>query len=112
MKYNFLYLLLIGFLFSCSDNKTAVENFNSGLEYFNSNDFSSALKEFSKAAQKDNENINAIFYKGLSEVKLQKNQEALNTFQKVIDLDTSYYQAFVERAKLKIALGDFAECLS
>lgn len=108
MKHTILYsTIILQLLSSCVDNKTAIENFNSGLDYYNNKNFTAALKEFSKAIEKDNKNVNSFFYKGLAEIGLEKKQDALISFQKTIELDSSFYQALVERAKLKIILGDY-----
>lgn len=106
MKEKIIFAIVI-LLYSCADNRTAVQNFNSGMEYYNDSSFTDALDNFTKASEKDKKNAAAFFYKGLSEARLQKNKEALISFQKSIDLDNAFYHALVERAKLKIKLGDF-----
>ncbi len=106
MKEKIFYAIAI-ILCSCADNKTAEENFKIGLESYTDSSFASALDNFTKASEKDKKNVNAFFFKGMCETRLQKSKEALKSFQKAIELDSSFYQALVERAKLKIKLGDF-----
>jgi tetratricopeptide (TPR) repeat protein len=101
-------LILIIFFYSCTDKRTATECYNSGMKSYIDSSFSNALENFSLATEKDNKNAKAFYYKGLCEVKLQKNKDALISFQKSIELDNNFYQALVERAKLKIILGDYA----
>jgi Tfp pilus assembly protein PilF len=102
-----IYLLFVTSAFSCVDNKSSLEHFSEGVEYFRHEDYTSALMEFQKAFKKDASSLNTAFYKGLTESKLGQNQQALNSFQHAIDIDSNFYQTFIERAKLKIVLGDF-----
>ncbi len=99
------------YLVGCTDKKTAVENFNAGVEEYNAKDYSSALTELSKSVAKDSHNANAFYFKGLCEVQLKNDSAALISFQNAITLDSSNFQALVERAKLKIALGDYGSAI-
>ncbi|MBK6400034.1 MAG: hypothetical protein KA215_04730 [Flavobacterium sp.] len=108
MERSILYVIIVILIYSCKDKSTAVENFNAGIESYNDSSFTTALENFTKASKKDTKNANAFFYRALSEARLQKHKEALISFQKSIELDSVLYQALVERAKLKIKLGDFA----
>lgn len=104
---------LISFLLiSCTDNKSAIENFNAGLEKYNAKNYSSALDELTKSVKKDSHNANAFLFKGLCEVQLKNDSAALISFQNAISLDSSNFQALVERAKLKIALGDYVSAIN
>jgi tetratricopeptide (TPR) repeat protein len=101
-------LLFVG----CTDKKTAVENFNSGIEKYNAKEYSSALTELSKSVIKDSHNTNAFYFKGLCEVQLKNDSAALISFQNAIAIDSSNFQALVERAKLKISLGDYVSAIN
>ena len=49
---SFFFMLILTVVFSCQDNKTAIENFNAGLEYYKAENYSSALNEFTKSVSK------------------------------------------------------------
>ncbi len=99
-------ILLIGFLFSCADKRTSTENLNLAVEEINNKSYESALKHIKLALNKDSSNSLILYYKGFIETNLKKNSEALISFQKAIELDSANFKALVERAKLKIMLGD------
>lgn len=112
MKPTPLTLLIIVFLCSCTDNRITSDIYNSGVDKYNSGDYNSALKEFKLCLEREVKNPNAFYYKGLCEVKSKNDSSALISFQNAIRLDSSYYQALVERAKLKISLGDYRSALN
>ena len=101
----FLFLLSIVVFVSCTDDRTNEEILARAIELHDKKDFKAAYDEIEKLVQRTNTS-EANYLKGLLEVDLKKNSEALLSFRTAFAMDTTNYKALVERGRLKIALGD------
>lgn len=111
MKLSALFIFLFAII-SCNSNKSAIEIYNEGMDNYNDSSFSSALKCFKLASEKDNKNANAFLFKAICESKLDQYKEAMLSFESSIHLDSTNSYTFLERAKLKIKLGDFNSAIN
>jgi tetratricopeptide (TPR) repeat protein len=103
---------IFGVLLSCADKKSSTDNLNLAIEEINKKAYENAFTYIKLAFNKDSSSPSILYYKGLIEANLKKNSEALISFQKAISLDSTNYKALVERAKLKITLGDIVSAVN
>lgn len=103
---------LFGLLLSCADKKSATDNLNLAIEEVNKKSYENAFTYIKLAFNKDSSNSSIFYYKGIIETNLKKTSEALISFQKAISLDSTNFKALVERAKLKITLGDIVSAVN
>ena len=83
--------------------------FHRGITYFKKDQFESALKDFEKAYDLNNDLAVLWMYKGFCQRNQGKLNEALESFSNYISLnptDTSAY-SYILRGKMKYELGDF-----
>jgi hypothetical protein len=100
-------LLLITLFAGCLDNRTPQEIMLDLEEKFAQDDLPGAIKDIETLQKQNYQTSSLFYYKGLYERKTEKKQAALLSFQKSIELDTSNYKSYVERAKLKNSLKDY-----
>lgn len=102
-----LQYLILGLIFTSCTDKRSRENIIDDIELaFSKNDTIAANREIVALSKKDGESALSFYYNGLLDKNLKHHESALINFQKAIELDSTHYKALVERAKLKIELGD------
>ena len=85
-------------------------NFDHGLERLSKNDPEGSLKHFAAAIAVSPEYYEAYYHQGVAEAQLNRNQEALHSFQSAIDLsDGRYPRAEFGYALMLTRIGSAAE---
>lgn len=102
-----LLLISILTLISCKDNRTSEQVISDANNQINKSEYQNALTDLNKLIDNGIETTEVFQLKGISENGLNKNSEALLSFQKSIELENKNYISYVERANLKIKLGDY-----
>ena len=75
------------------------------LVYFGQQDYVSALKEFENAIERDSNNANFYFNRGLAFLNLNEFVKSIDDFTFAIKLYPNYRKAYVNRAKAFEKLG-------
>jgi len=99
-------------LSGCKDKRSVDEIFNDTKTKIESKEFSEAKKDVEKLVKLAYGNSDAFQLKGIVESELEDYNSALINFQKSISLDSTNFKTYVERAKLKIKLGDYKSAIS
>ena len=94
-------------LSGCKDKRSVDELFNDTKTKIENKEFSKAKKDVEKLVKLAYGNSDAFQLKGIVESELEDYSSALINFQKSISLDSTNFKTYVERAKLKIKLGDY-----
>lgn len=102
-----LLLISILTLISCKDNRTSEQIISDANSQINKSEYQNALTDLKKLIDNGIETTEVFQLKGISENGLNKNSKSLLSFQKSIELDNKNYISYVERANLKIKLGDY-----
>ncbi len=99
-------------LSGCKDKRSVDELFNDTKTKIENKEFSEAKKDVEKLVKLAYGNSDAFQLKGIVESELEDYNSALLNFQKSISLDSTNFKTYVERAKLKIKLGDYKSAIS
>lgn len=91
----------------CKDNRTVDDLFKDIDKSIKNGELVSAKNDIEVLIIKAPESTDAFMLKGIIDTKLKQYDIAMLSFQKSIAFDTLNFRAYVERAKLKIALGDY-----
>ena len=83
----------------------------SGKKNVAKNQFSNALKKFSKAIKLNPKFAEAYFERGMVYEVLKKQKNALEDYDKAIEFDPSFFHAYVHRALLYAELGKYDKAL-
>lgn len=109
---NVIYLTtLCLFLIACEDKRTSEQITTDINEKIENSAFDGARKDAKILIEREPNSSNAYFLKGLAESKQKNTRVAMISFKKAIALDSTNYKAYVERAKLKIELGDYRSAI-
>ena len=73
------------------------EYVNIGLDYFNKNNFNTAIEYFNKAIEINPNDKYGYFNRANAYLRLKEHQNAINDYNKVIELDPTYSEAFFNR---------------
>jgi tetratricopeptide (TPR) repeat protein len=116
MKISYLALVLIGFglifITSCREN-SANHHFKNGSAKFQLMDYKGAINDFTQAIILNNKFRDAYYARAISYGVLGKYSEAGADFDKVIQLDPTFIDAYLNRAfYVKEKTGDFNSALS
>lgn len=103
----FYFLFLFVIALACTDERTDLQIMTDLEHKTDSGDFIDAKKDIEILSDRSFESSQFFYLTGVVEKNLNKKKEALISFQKAINIDSSNYMALVERAKLKVELGDF-----
>ena len=99
---------------------TSTDNLNSGIHYFVNKKFEKAIKEFSKALKIDKDDIDALYFRGVSysEIDYGFEEKALSDLNRVIeDIEktgkntNSHLYAYIYRADLLYEMGYLEKAL-
>lgn len=96
----------------CQDKRSVEDLFNDIKINIENNKLTKAKKDVEKLIKKAYGNSDAYLLKGIIDNKLKDNNSALKSFQKSIALDSANFKTYVERANLKIELGDYNSAIS
>ena len=75
-------------------------------------DYTSALEDYSKFLEYENNNIEVLFFKGLLENKIGKYEDAINTFSNILKFEKNNVLALKERALTYYYSKNYEEALS
>ena len=106
MKKNLIIIFLLT-LISCQDKRTSDQIVSDVKIQIENSEFQNALENINKLISTEIKTSEIYTLRGQCENELNKKPESLKSFQKAISLDKNYYQAYVERAIVKLELGDF-----
>ena len=99
LKYSFLITFALFITTSCVDKKKeAAKYIESGKIRTDNSDFEGALKDFSKALEFTPENAKIWYYRGNIFINISKTTEAVTNYNKAIELDDKYADAYFNRA--------------
>jgi len=104
IKYLFVFCFII---ISCQDKRTSAQIISDIKIKIDNSEFQNALNDINNLLTDKIETSEIYTLKGKSENELDKKSESLLSFQRAINLDNNNYDAYVERANLKLKLGDF-----
>ncbi len=110
MKIKLLFIISL-ILVSCQDERTSDQLISDIKIQIHNAEFQNALKDIDKLISKKIETSETYTLKGQCENELGKESESLLSFQKAIELDGNNYDAYVERANLKLKLGDYQSAI-
>lgn len=105
MKVKLIIIFLLTFI-SCQDKRSSDQIISDIKNQVDNSEFQKALNDINKLISDKIETSEIYTLKGKTENELDKKSESLLSFQKAILLDKNNYKAFVERAILKLELGD------
>lgn len=114
MKVNTLIIFVVSFflLLGCKDKRGVDELFDDVSKKIKKKEYVEARKDVEKLERKAFENSEVYRFKGIIEAKLGNFRSALLSFQKSLELDSLNYKAYVDRADLKITLGDYSSAIN
>ncbi len=93
-----------------AENAIAVNYLNAGVDLINAGKFDEALQNFDKslALKKD---LKVYYYKGVTYTKLQKPEEAKKEFASVLQMDSTYAQAYIGIANIYREAKDYKSAI-
>lgn len=106
MKIKLIIIFLLSFI-SCQDKRTSDQIISDIKIQIDNSEFQNALDDINKLISTEIKTSEIYTLRGQCENELNKKPESLQSFQEAISLDKNYYQAYVERAIVKLELGDF-----
>ena len=89
-----------------------------GLVYFargetgNDNDYYNAMEDFESALMLDPNSTAALYNLAITKEILNKNNEAILTYDKLLAVDNEFTQAFYNRGHLKLLKGDYEAAIN
>jgi len=113
--YILLFISIVSLTLSCSDERTAQEIITAISDNTKNGNFNSLNCDYTLLIDKFPTYSHAYYVIAKSQSKTGKNEEAILNFKKALDLDSLNHVIYIERAKLKIKLGDnngaISDCL-
>jgi len=113
--YILLFISIVSLTLSCSDERTAQEIISDISDNTKNGDFKSLNSDYIKLIGEFPTNSNSYYVIAKSQSKTGMNEEAILNFKKALDLDSLNHLIYIERAILKIKLGDnngaISDCL-
>ena len=106
INYALLSLSLLLFA-SCGPNsKKSEQLLDKGVEYYYHAQYTKAVKLFKNSIDEDDQNFEAWFWMGNYYENFGQHNKALEAFNKTIELNPNFADAFANRAKVKKNRGD------
>ncbi len=112
LRYHIIFLtaLLLITNFSFAQNQ-AQKELQKGINYYNNADIPNAITSLQKAIKLDPKNSKAFYYLGLCFEKQSKNTDALDKFNKAINLKKDYFDALLAKGRVLIKMKQFNNSL-
>ena len=92
--------------------KSADEYYRQGINYYQQDKFSQAIKQFTQAIALDDNYYLAYFYRGASHLKLSRKTQGLKDYDRAIELKTDYTDGYYYRGYARKSLGDLAGAIA
>lgn len=109
---SFSLILFVLFSVSCRQNN-ASHYFKNGSAKYQLENYKSAVTDFDKAIELEEDNIDAYYVRALCYGNLRKYDKALNDFNKVIKLNPDYTDAYINRGFYVLEkTGDFQAAIN
>lgn len=106
-NYSFLIILALLISTSCvNKKKEAAKLIESGKMHSDNSNFEGALKDFSEAIDYTPENPKLWYYRGNVYINMSKITEAVTNYNKAIELDDKYADAYFNRGYAYFILND------
>ncbi|MFA6084243.1 tetratricopeptide repeat protein [Mucilaginibacter sp.] len=80
-----------------------------GNERYRNKDYESAVDNYTKAIELKYDNIEALYYRGLCYIKLEKYNNCVTDLTKIIDIHPDFVEAYFYRANARAALQTFKQ---
>lgn len=108
LKLLFPVTVLMAFLFtSCGNNPDkSAKLLDKGIEYYYHSQFKQALQLFEQAIDEDSDNFEAWFWTGNYYENFRKHNKAIEAYNKAIEINPRYADAYANRALAKKRTGD------
>ena len=100
-----VFLSIIIVCFSFKSTKSPEYYYEKGEEKYNEQDFKKAIVFYTKAINLKPEYVDALWKRGLSNVKIDSNQLAIKDFSRIIEIRPNG-DVYNERAKVKFYIKD------
>jgi len=94
----FLLTVFVLSIFCINTYADAISDYEAGKKAYAKKEYQTALEYFESAILKDAEYKDAYYGKGEVEIALKKNNDALESFTKIIELDPENTQAYLTRS--------------
>ena len=105
--YRFLTIIIL--LLNLSLFGQVVDNYRLGIKSYNESDFVSSIAYFTKSIVSAPENINPIYYRGLSYIKVKNFEDAIKDFNIVLSLNATHSDALLWRGHANYQVKKFGE---
>lgn len=110
MKIKILFIISLIFI-SCEDDRTSEQLISDIKTQIHNSKCQNALNDIEKLISRETKTSEIYTLKGKCENELGRESESLLSFQKAIELDRNNYNAYVNRAILKLKLGDYQSAI-
>ncbi|MFH1519597.1 MAG: tetratricopeptide repeat protein, partial [Candidatus Omnitrophota bacterium] len=91
--------------------KTSKDHFQDGLKHFRNKESFLAIKEFTKAIEKDSKNYKAYFYRGIIYLNIKRYDKAIENFTIVINAEPENVGAYTNRGIANNAKENYLEAI-
>ena len=109
---NIIVIVLASVLFACNDNRNSEKIKNDIKIALIEKDYRNAYDDVMLLIEHDSTNGELFYFKALTEINENKRKDALISLQKSIQFSPNFSKSYIERAKLKLKLGDYIACIS
>jgi tetratricopeptide (TPR) repeat protein len=106
MAFLILLLLMPYAIYSQTDNRKALESYNSGMDKFFKKNYTGAITDFSETIKYDSVFIQAYENRGVAKYYLQDYRGALDDFNKALKINPNDYNTYGRRGWAKFYLQD------
>ena len=83
-----------------------------GLVYFERKDYYNAKDDFESALALDKNSVEALFDLAITQEKLNKDNDAIKTYDNLIAVDNEFTMAWYNRGRLKLLKGEYDDAIS
>ncbi|MBW1642482.1 MAG: tetratricopeptide repeat protein, partial [Deltaproteobacteria bacterium] len=103
--------ILIVFPLTVSAELNQYKYFYRGKRYFNLGDYDRAIRDFTRAIEKEKNYVFAYAERGLAWEKKGSHEKALADYDKAIEINPQYVKAIKYRATTWQAMGEYAKAI-
>lgn len=80
-----------------------------GNKNYKNSEYIQAVENYTKAIEYDENNIEALFYRGLCFIRFEKFKDAITDLTKLLQLKPEFVQAYKFRANARVALNTYSQ---